>query len=337
MAEKAKNKRHKKITLPPWLLEEKTRLPEEEKNKDGVNFFAREVKKFFPFLRSGVALERTLKAVLSFVEYTLFNEKTASRDGLLQKVEPRTKLLVLVSLLAGLSLERTLQGMSRFIVLGAALAVLSRIPAGMYLKRLLPGVLFTAVIALPASLGAVTPGEPVFHIATFKGSVWLLGHSIYISRQGCLAALGLVARVAGSLMIILLAGFTTRPQELVKTVSFFIPGFLKTVFSMSYRYMFFLVRRLEEFILARKARGAGHLEKDGAGEAGAGRKWVGSRAASLLIISLELKRELKFAMEARGAPDGSTGNELREAGLPAFRFGWHDAVFVLLAASVAVI
>ncbi len=308
-------------TLPAWLLKNGakscgTGFPPPEKEKGEVLFF-----------HSGMVLERTLKAALSFVEDSLFNDKTASRRGLLQKVEPRTKILIIFSLLVGLSLERTLQGMSRFIALGIALAVLSRIPAGMYLKRLLPGVLFTAAIALPASLGAVIPGEPVFTIITFKGSFWIFGRSIYISRQGLLAALGLMARVTGSLMITLLAGFTTRPPELAKAVSFFVPGFLKTVFSMSYRYMFFLVRRLEEFILARKARGYGH-----AGKTGIDRKWAGSRAASLLIISLELKRELKFAMQARGA-----GDEIREPGLPAFRFSLYDAAFLLLAAGAVII
>ncbi len=311
----------KKQKLPAWLLAE-------EGKADGQ-------KTGFPLRKgsknSGMALERTLKAVLSFLEDALFNEKTASRSGLLQKVEPRTKIVVIALLLIGLSFERSLAGMSRFIALGLVLAALSRIPAGMYLKRLLPGVLFTAVIALPASLGAVTPGQPVFTILTH--------HSIYISRQGLLAALGLVARVTGSMMIVLLAGFTTRPPELVKAVSFFIPGFLKTVFSMSYRYMFFLVRRLEEFILARKARGAYHPGKGGtgkgrgwAGRSGPDRKWVGSRAASLLIMSLKLRRELEFAMEARGAAE-----EVREPGLPAFRFGLYDAALVLLAAGAAFI
>ncbi len=320
--EKERNKKLKTgKKLPAWLL------AEERKAEGQTGFSLREGNK-----NSGMALERTLKAVLSFMEDALFNEKTASRGGLLQKVEPRTKMVVIALLLIGLSLERSLAGMSRFIVLGLVLAALSRIPAGMYLKRLLPGALFTAVIALPASLGVVTPGQPVFTILAFKGSFFFGHHSIYISRQGLLAALGLVARVTGSMMIVLLAGFTTRPPELVKAVSFFIPGFLKTVFSMSYRYMFFLVRRLEEFIFARKARGAYHPRDGMAGRSGLDRKWVGSRAASLLIMSLELRRELKFAMEARGAAE-----EVREPGLPAFRFGLYDAAFVLLAAGAAFI
>ncbi len=328
MAEKEKNNGALSAALPAWLLKGK-------KNEGQMDFSGGKRLFLFPFLHSGVVLERTLKAVLSFVEDALFNEKTASRRGLLQKVEPRTKLVVIVLLLAGLSLEHTLPGMCRFIALGVALALLSRIPAGMYLKRLLPGMLFTAVIALPACLGAVTPGEPVLTIIRFKGTLtlWPFGHSIYISRQGYLSALGLMARVTGSLMIVLLAGFTTKPAELVKAVSFFIPGFLKTVFSMSYRYMFFLVRRLEEFILARKARGTEYFSgKRRAGKGGLDRKWVGARAASLLIISLELRRELKFAMEARGAAD-----EIKEPGLPAFRLGWHDAAFVLLAATAVII
>ncbi|MDA8091206.1 MAG: cobalt ECF transporter T component CbiQ [Nitrospiraceae bacterium] len=296
-----------------WLLEKQgqpqTGVPERKK------------------FRSGLMLDRTLKAALSFVEDAFFNEKTAARNGFLQRVEPRAKMVIIFSLLVSLSLQHSLPGMLRFVVLGFFLAVLSRIPLNIYLKRLLPGVLLTTAVALPASLGALVPGEPIFTIITFKKDLWLLGHSIYISRQGLFSALALMARVTGSITIVLLAGFTTRPPELIKAVNFFIPGFLRTVFSMSYRYMFFLVKRLEEFILARRARGGAYT-----GQAGLDRKWVGSRAASLLIISLELKKELKFAMEARGA-----GDEVREAGLPAFRFGLYEALFLALAAGTVII
>jgi cobalt/nickel transport system permease protein len=275
----------------------------------------------------GRVLDRIVRATLSFFEDTLFNETVSSRKGFLQKVEPRIKLAALFVLVVALSFERGPADMLPYMGFALLMAVLSRIPMGVYFKRLLPGVLLTAFIALPASLNVVVDGDALRRLFSLPGEGRVFGlqlpKDIFMSRQGAMSALGLLARASSSLMLVYLAGFTTSPARLVKSLGAMLPGFLRTLVAVSYRYMFFLVRRIEEFAMAQRARGAG---------AGfSGRRWVGSRAASIVLIALNLKDELGMAMEARGM--GYSPRE--DAG--SISFGANEVLFLGAAAGVLLI
>ncbi len=269
-------------------------------------------------------LERTLHEAVRFLDDALFNEAVSARNGFLQKVDARIKIAVTLVLIVALSFRRSPLEMLPFAVFALLLAVLSRVPIGVFLKRLLPPVLMTCAIAIPASLNLVVKGQKVFTILNTGG--WHgLPPEVYLTRQGLLSAIGLVIRVLASLELVFLVSFTTRPARLVKGLGSMLPGFLRTLAGISYRYIFFLVRRLEEFILAQKARTAGGISGAQA------RAWTGSRAASLLLLSLELKDDLKMAMEARGMSYGlrDTGGKLRPRAA--------DLVFIALSAGVLLI
>ncbi|MDA8387042.1 MAG: energy-coupling factor transporter transmembrane component T [Nitrospiraceae bacterium] len=280
--EKRKIRRQGDKALPEWL-----RAPEPMGGaapvKQGIN------------RGGGPLLERTLQEILGFLDEALFNETVSERNGFLQKVDARIKIAAIVALIVALSFKR---GPLEMLPLGAfalVLAALSRVPPGAYLKRLLPPVLITAAIAAPATLNLVVKGRDVFTLFG-TGGRFGLPPEVYLTSQGLMSALGLVARVSVSLALVFLATFTTRPARLIKGFCSMLPrGFLRTLAGVSYRYVFFLARRLEEFILAHKARTAGGMMAGGRARA-----WAGSRAASLLIISLKLKDDLAMAMEARG-------------------------------------
>ncbi len=247
--------------------------------------------------KAGRAFERTLKGVLGFFEDTLFNETVSEKAGFLQHVEPRLKMITVLALIVALSFKKTIPGMLPFGLFAMVMAMESRVPLLAYFKRLLPGAAFTAVIALPA---------------------------LFITKAGALAAAMLFIRVVESLMLVFLIGFTTRPAVLVKSAGAFLPGVLRTLLSISYRYIFYLARRLEEFLFAQRARGT---------RAGVGfseRKWAGGRAASLLLVSMRLKDELQMAMEARGM--SYSQREFMEK----FRFGIREAA-LLAAAAVTIL
>lgn len=275
--------------------------------------------------RAGRAAERTLRAVLSFAADTLFNETVSRKKGFLQMVEPRVKIALLAFLLVWLSLVKSPAGMLPYAGFCLLMAGVSGVPLRAYAKRLLPGVLLASMIALPAALNVIVDGEPILVLFSFERPISVLGHEgphdIFISRQGAMSAAGLVLRVACSMMLVFLAGFTTAPARLVKAVGFFMPGFARTVFSVSYRYMYFFARRLEEFLLARRARGA-HSSMSGGRAA--------QMAAAVFLLGLELRRELSLAMEARGM-----GYVRREPWAP-FRPTRYDMLFLLCAAGLAV-
>ncbi len=247
-------------------------------------------------------LERTLHEAVRFLDDAFFNESVSARNGFLQKVDARIKIAVTLALIVALSFKRGPLEMLPFAVFAFVLAALSRVPVGVFLKRLMPPVMMTSLVALPAALNLVVKGQKVFTILHTSG--WHgLPPEVYLTRQGLLSALGLVIRVLASLELVFLVSFTTRPARLVKGLGSMLPGFLRTLAGISYRYIFFLVRRLEEFVLAQKARTAGGISGRQA------RAWTGSRAASLLLISLELKDDLRMAMEARGMSYGLRDTE----------------------------
>lgn len=285
----------------------------------------RETETVFQGRKRNRFIEGTLKQVLSFSEDTLFNETVSKKRGLLQGTWPGIKLLLIFFLIVLLSLQKNIFGMLPFIIFCLLMALLSSIPPGLFFKRLLPGFLFALVIALPASLNLVVRGEPLFMLFSFSRPEHFLGihfpKDIFISREGLISALGLILRVTGSLMLIFLITFTTSPPKLIKGVGFFMPGFLNTLISVSYRYLFYLVRRLEEFILVIKARVPG---------GGPERRLIGSRAANLLILSLRLKDDLRMAMDARGVQYSFKWPAEK------FRIGSNDILF-LLAVSVTAI
>lgn len=240
-------------------------------------------------------LERTLHETVRFLDDALFNETVSAKNGFLQKVDARIKIAAILALIVALSFKRGPMAMLPFALFALLLAAASRVPMGVFIKRLLPPVLMTSVIALPAAFNFVVGGREVFAFSLFHtgGRFWL-PPEIYLTRQGLLSALGLVIRVLASLELVFLISFTTRPARLIKGLGSMLPGFARTVAGITYRYIFFLVRKLEDFSFAYKARTSSRASVRQT------RQWTGSRAAALLLISLELKDSLKMAMEARG-------------------------------------
>lgn len=257
--------------------------------------------------------ERTLAETVRFMDDTLFNETVSMRNGFLQKVDPRIKMISAVALIIALSFQKTPAEMLPFMVFALLLAASSLIPPGMFLKRLLPPFLFTLAIALPAALNIVTKGREVF--ALFDG--------IYVTKQGLLSASGLLLRALGSVVFVFLVSFTTPPVRLIKALGSIMPGGFRLIIETGYRYIFFFARKLEEFVFAMKARFS-------SGVSGAeGRRWAGSRAASLLLIGACLKDELTMAMEARGI----SYDYPKAVGIfSGPGWGFADIIFVLLCA-----
>ncbi|MDA8169964.1 MAG: hypothetical protein M0Z59_09780 [Nitrospiraceae bacterium] len=264
-------------------------------------------------------LERTLKSVLSFFDDAVFNEEVSKKKNMfLQGTDPRVKMLIILALLAALSFVKNPAGMLPYAAFCVLAAALSGVPLAKYFKRLFPALLFTSVIALPAAFNLIVPGRPLLMV--LKPGAAFAKTGIFITEQGFFSAVGLILRVLVSLMLIFLLTFTTRPVDFIKTAGSFAPGFLKTLMSVSYRYIYFLARRLEEFIFVQRARGLGR-------GGGRERAWAGARGAALLLLALELKDELKFAMEARGV----SGHSIREHRQKKFHFGAREAALLLLA------
>jgi len=259
------------MTIPDWL---KT-LHTEAKTKDGGRF-----------------LEKTLSGIVDFLRDIALNEDISSGKGFIQGVEPRLKVLGLASLVIAISLQKTISGILVYIAFAIVLGVFSNIPIGTIIRRVSPILAITFFIAFPATLNIVVPGKEVFTLIRLPE---MLGSKVIsLTEQGLMSASMLITRVTASVLWVFMITMATRPSELIKAVSFFLPRTMAMVFSISYRYIFFLIKRLEEFVLAFKSRRLSSISNEGA------RRWTASRMSAMFSMSLRLAKDLEISMESRG-------------------------------------
>ncbi len=264
-------------------------------------------------------LDATLGRIISFLEDTMFNERTSNRNGLLQKIEPRMKVVTVILFIILLSLQKAMGGIAIFFLLAVLLGIASKLPLLSFLKRLMPAAIITFLISLPVLLNVVVDGQPLLVLLTFKERMRLgpvvTPVEIAITSQGVKSAVTLFLRVVSSVSLVFLITMTTPPHAFVKSLSSLVPGPLKSVVSISYRYIFFLVRKVEQFVMGLRSRQIAVVSNT------KGRHWVASRIGLLFSISMEFSNELAMAMESRGCGDEgfraqSSKFEMRKLSLP---------------------
>ncbi len=245
-------------------------------------------------------LDKTLLAVADLSEQTVFSEAFARRPGLLQSLDVRVKLLTFIFLLVVVSFLHHPGPLWLLCVLSVVLAVLSGIPALFFVKRAwLVVPLFTAAIALPALLNVVTPGEPLWTILKLERACewgpYRVPREISVTRQGLSGAVVFVSRVAASVSWAVLFTLTTRWGDIFAGLrALFVPRVVVMTLSMTYRYLFVLLRLVQDLYRARKSRTIV------AGGRAAERGWVAARIGFLFRRSLELSNQVFQAMISRG-------------------------------------
>jgi cobalt/nickel transport system permease protein len=182
------------------------------------------------------------------------------------------------------------------------------------------------IAALPAALNLVTPGSPVLVILRLDhppsiGPIHLPAE-ISLTRQGVAAAGLVITRVVLGVVLAVMLALTTPWQDLLKAGYSTVTAPFALILAMMYRYLFVLIRVIEDMHFARRARTIAP-----AGGATA-RRWVGSSIGALFLRSRRLSEEVYHAMRARGY----TGNPKT---LTRFRSGAREGLWVIACASVA--
>ena len=233
----------------------------------------------------GDFVERSIQGALAFFKAALFADETAGRQGLLQALDPRIKL---VTALAGLLLvlfthHLTILAALYLVVIGVAVA--SRVGLGLFLTRtwvFMP--LFSLFIALPALFSFVTPGEAIASAGVF-----------HVTRNGLVGAGTFIARVITSVSLVVLLSMTTRHFDLLKALRFFaVPQLFVMVLGMCYRYLYLFIEIVENTHRSIRSRvGSGiHHRK--------GQKVVAWNIAHLWLRSYALNDQVYKAMVSRG-------------------------------------
>ena len=269
--------------------------------------------------RKGSYLAKTLDGGARLLQQVMFGEDVAGGPGLLQRIDPRVKLVSLLVLLVVGGLAHSMVTLAVMYVLALALAAASALPVGFFVKRVWLFVpIFTGIAVLPATLSIVTPGDVVLTLWHWHGTPQ------GFTAQGLVAAARVVCRVAVSISLVVLLTLTTPWVRLLAALrGLGVPRIFILVVGMAYRYLFLLLGTLTDMFQARQARTPGTPAHDASARA-----FVGAGVGTLLGKAAHLSEEVHQAMVARGFRGDAT--TLDRPGLRRV-----DAVYAVLVALAA--
>lgn len=245
-------------------------------------------------------VNKTLDGILSFFEETLTSEGFARRPGLLQGLDPRVKLISILTLVVVMTLVQDIRIMAAVYLITLVIAWLSKIEIIFFIKRVWLFIpLFTGVIALPLLFNVFMPGDIVFTLFTPGPGASIgpiaLPETIGITSQGIMTAAMFTLRVATCVSTVVLLFLTTPQDALFKSLrSIGVPKIYVLTLDMCYRYIFLFMDIVKSLYTAKKSRTIKSMGTI------AEQKWVGGRIGYTLIKTLDMSERVHQAMTSRG-------------------------------------
>lgn len=241
--------------------------------------------------KKGSYLTKTIHGGSKLLQQVMFGEDVAAARGVLQRIDPRVKLLSLIGLLVVAGLSHSMITLAVMYAATLVLAAASALPVGFFIKRVWLFVpIFTGIVVLPATFSVVTPGDIVITLWHWHGTPQ------GITVQGLMAAGRVVARVAVSISLVVLLTLTTPWIRLLAALrSLGVPRIFILIIGMAYRYIFLLLTSVTDMYQARQARTPGTPKHDRSARA-----FLGASVGTLLGKASQLSEEVHQAMTARG-------------------------------------
>jgi len=229
--------------------------------------------------------ERLARGLAQAVDNALDCESLAARDGALQGLDPRIKLVGALALICSGVLTHSLSVLAALFALALVLAFASHVGTARLCRQLWISVLlFTGVIALPAIV--LVPGSPLWQLP-------LVGWPV--TQQGLRSAAFLIGRAETSATLALLLIVSTPWTHVLKAMrSLGAPVVLVAILGMTHRYIFLLVQRAAQLFEARRSRLVAPLS-------GAQQRAMATAAVGVLLgKAFALSSEVHLAMISRG-------------------------------------
>ena len=230
-------------------------------------------------------VEKTARGLLEATGQVLFAEDMAATGGLLQRLDPRVKLIGIGALIAAAVAVHRLWVLAGILVLGVALALASHIPMRLLAARVWLAVLaFTGAIAVPAIF--LTPGATVWRLPLVEWAV---------TQQGLRSAGFLILRAETAATLSMLLILTTLWTRLLRAMRYLrVPVVVVAILGMTYRYMFLFLATARDMFESRESRMVGVLVP-------ADRRRLAAASAGVLLgKTLQVSGEVHMAMQARG-------------------------------------
>jgi cobalt/nickel transport system permease protein len=228
---------------------------------------------------------KTADSVARAVTDVLQNEALAARPGLLQRLDPRIKLLTLVLFAVTASLVHSVWVLTALIGVTIALAASSRVGVASFERKVwLSAGLLALLVAAPSAMRIFTPGPVVVPLGPFS-----------LTEPGLMGVATLVTRVVAAAGFALLVVWTMRWSDLLKALSAMrLPDVVVATLAMTQKQILTLLRTVEQIHLARESRTLAR------GSARADRAWVTERMAFVLRKSMKTADDVYDAMLSRG-------------------------------------
>ncbi len=275
-------------------------------------------------------VDSTLRKLADFITTGYIQAETSSKKGLLQNLDPRTKLSFLLSFIVLTSFLRQISSLGFILVFILALYPLSGINLSASLKKAFwPLFFFGFIVVAPALLNIVSGGEIKLKLIQFRHehNFWIyhIPASIGISKEGMIVVCRLFLKIGSSILLTFLITSTTSFAEIVKALRMFkTPGIILLSITLSYKFIFILSRTTAETYLALRSR---WIKQSNDIQSS---KIIAGRVEFVFRKSLIKYEEVFRAMIARGF----TGHvDLCYSG----KFGWKDIIFLLVFASFGMI
>jgi cobalt/nickel transport system permease protein len=232
-------------------------------------------------------VEKTLAGITGSIEQAVFTERHARSDGWLQRADPRAKLGMFLAAILAASFTTSVVALAVLYGCLAAAAKASRIPLGLFVRRVWAGIpFFAAIVVIPAIF--LVQGPRLFELNL--GPV-----TVAPSVTGLAGALLFVARVGVSVSVAVLLVTTTPWADLLKSLrAVRTPQVFVLILSMTYRYIFLFLHTVNGVFLARKSR---IVARTGGAEQ---RRWLSGTIGNLMSRSFQMSNEVYAAMLARG-------------------------------------
>jgi cobalt ECF transporter T component CbiQ len=230
-------------------------------------------------------LERTLAGFLSAMEHALDAEELARTNGLMQRLDPRVKVIGILILIIAAATSHQLWVIGAVFAVACILAAFSRVSPLRLARRVwLPVLLFTGIIALPAPF--VIPGREVWRL---PGLGWPL------TAQGLMSAGYLISRVETAATLSVLLILSTPWVHVLKALRVLrVPVVIVVILGMAYRYIFLLLESARDMLESRRSRLVGALP-------GSERRRLAAASVGVLMSkTMQLSADVYSAMLARG-------------------------------------
>lgn len=245
-------------------------------------------------------LEKAVAGLSTFLKEAYTQWDFSSRDGLLQRMDPRVKVALLLTTITVVSLKHQFWIQISVSGLLFTLSWFSKMGIWDYYRRILLFTwVFGVLVPLPSCLNILVDGEvilPLLNLGSSKRFLWVqVPHVVGITKEGAFG-LGLVAvRVMNSIAITFLVFRTTPFTEIMSSLkSLRIPDPLIMTVTLTYRYLFIVVSIVEQLHRARSAR---LIRGENSKET---RRWAAHRMAFLFQRAQDRCEQIRRAMEARG-------------------------------------